>query len=257
MTLNSVLDHQESIIQNNPASQIQAIENEEALNSNSEFNNSEYGMAPNTLIDRNSDNQIQKVEAMKYPDINYPTSETLLMNSTLEFNSNDDTVPYSNFENSYIPQNPIQNILATRKSSEIHETTDQFEECPVLELKKSVDEKMENRAKNSKKDLHCFECDLQFDSLNVFKMHVSIVHGTLQKMELKPKLGSESMDIDFDFKVQDAIKKTNSIINDHEAPLSQSVLDPNYSYSGSLTKSLIKNKSINLELTQPLHQVLY
>ena len=39
-------------------------------------------------------------------------------------------------------------------------------------------------------------------------------------------------------------KKTNSIINDHEAPLSQSVLDPNYSYSGSLTKSLIKNKSI-------------
>jgi indolepyruvate ferredoxin oxidoreductase len=39
-------------------------------------------------------------------------------------------------------------------------------------------------------------------------------------------------------------KITNSVINNHEAPLSQSVLDPNYSYSGSLTKSLIKNKSI-------------
>ena len=37
------------------------------------------------------------------------------------------------------------------------------------------------------------------------------------------------------------IKKTNSIINDHEAPLSQSVLDPNYSYSGSSTKNLIKS----------------
>ncbi|MDC0651893.1 indolepyruvate ferredoxin oxidoreductase family protein, partial [Alphaproteobacteria bacterium] len=43
-----------------------------------------------------------------------------------------------------------------------------------------------------------------------------------------------------------SIKKTNSIINDHEAPLSQSVLDPNYSYSGSLTKSLIKNKSLKI-----------
>ena len=39
-------------------------------------------------------------------------------------------------------------------------------------------------------------------------------------------------------------KKTNSIINDHEAPLSQSVLDPNYSYSGSLTKELIKKRSL-------------
>ena len=41
-------------------------------------------------------------------------------------------------------------------------------------------------------------------------------------------------------------KKTKSIINDHEAPLSQSVLDPDYTYSGSLTKSLIKNKSFKI-----------
>ncbi len=43
-------------------------------------------------------------------------------------------------------------------------------------------------------------------------------------------------------------KKTISIINDHETPLSQSVLDPNYSYNSSITKKLIKNSSIETQL---------
>ena len=38
-------------------------------------------------------------------------------------------------------------------------------------------------------------------------------------------------------------KKTNAIINNHETPLSQSVLDADFSYSTSLTSSLIKNST--------------
>ncbi len=43
-------------------------------------------------------------------------------------------------------------------------------------------------------------------------------------------------------------KKTISIVNDHETPLSQSVLDPNFSYNSSIAKKLIKNNSIEIQL---------
>ena len=43
----------------------------------------------------------------------------------------------------------------------------------------------------NKRDLHCFECDLQFDSLNVFKMHESVVHQDFPVVE---KSTAESVD---------------------------------------------------------------